>query len=267
MAIALQRPSTFAKFERTVDFMQRHWIFIRGLGRHSLHWGPFIESFQKSFPEDQIEFLDLRGNGTFAQSPSLMTIKDNVRDLRSRSEFLKKHSPVYLMTISLGSMVGVEWAHSFPDEVAGLVTMNTSDRGNSPFFDRMKPFNYLHPAQSLAKRIPIPLLDQALEKWMRKAHKAYPLKDSPYPETSPKNLIRQLVAAGRYEFPKQKPKTEILMLCSDGDLLVSSACTKKIAQMWTLKPHVHPTGGHDLPIDAPEWICDEVHNWIVNLQS
>lgn len=243
----------------------RPWIFIRGLGRHALHWDPFLREFKRHFPQDEVELLDLRGNGTLSHSPSCLSIPENMRDLRSRSELLKKHGSVYLMTISLGSMIGVEWARTFPQEIAGLVTINTSDRGTSPFYERMKPKNYLRilgvmghaPSNQDIERTILEMTTQD-PKYKKELMQSF----AKIPPTTRSNFVRQLIAASRYEFPDHKPKTEILMLCSDGDQLVSSECTKRIAQMWTLKPHVHPTAGHDLPLEAPEWICQEVENWL-----
>lgn len=243
----------------------RKWVFIRGLGRHALHWDPFAREFQKTFPQDEIEFLELRGNGTLAHSPSCLSIPDNVRDLRSRSDLLKKNGSVYLMTMSLGSMIGVEWAHLFPQEISGLVTINTSDRGTSSFFERMKPHNYLRVFNVIGKAPTNEDIERTILKMTTQDpnhHEELVQKFSKIPATTRMNYVRQLIAAGTYEFPDHKPKTEILMLCSEGDQLVSSECTKRIAQMWTLKPHVHPSAGHDLPLEAPEWICQEIRNWL-----
>lgn len=234
----------------------RNWIFIRGLARHSGHWAHFVLEFRKHFPEDQIELLDLRGNGTLAQSPSCLSIADNVRDLRSRSSLLKKEKSIYLMTISLGSMIGVEWSRLFPDEVAGLITINTSDRGSSRFFERMRPHNY----KSLLKIFSNPKASALVEEPIQ-TEKSISEEDKFKLVTSRTNFIRQLIAAGSYHFPKQKPKPDILMLCSEKDLLVNPVCSHKIADMWELEVRSHPTAGHDLPLEDAPWICSEIQKW------
>lgn len=245
--------------------MNRKWIFIRGLARHSGHWGPFLTQFKKYFPKDEVELLDLRGNGTLSHSPSCLSILENVRDLRSRSQFVKTDQPVYLMTISLGSMIGAEWASRYPQEIAGLVTINTSDRRTSYFWERLRPNNYKVIFQLLTKGKNNPALEKDIlklttnelsqnEEWAQHFAKTK--------ITSPANFFRQLTAASRYHFPDTKPKTDLLMLCSEGDHLVHPNCTKKIAKMWQVNPRVHPTGGHDLPIEDGLWICQEVHNWL-----
>ncbi len=246
---------------------KRHWIFLRGLARHSLHWGPFLEHFKTFFPGDSIECLDLRGNGQLAHSPSYLSVAENVRDLRSRSELLSRHSCVHLLTLSLGSMVGVEWAQQHPDEIAGLITINTSDRGTSSFYERMQPHNYLALAKILTSNLsPLEIEQKVLQMTTHQLGHQKELAEvfSKSPPTSRSNFLRQLIAAGSYEFPEHKPRTEILMLSSQADRLVSPRCTQAIAEMWTLKAHSHPTAGHDLPLEAPGWVCTEIENWLKN---
>lgn len=243
----------------------RKWIFLRGLGRHSLHWGPFVESFKNTFPQDEIELLDLRGNGRLSHSPSCLTIADNVRDLRSRSKILQKGDKVFLMTISLGSMIAADWATKYPDEIAGFVAVNTSDRGNSSFFERLRPANYLRLLMMLPK------LNKSLEiekQILNLTTNSFADKDKwaesflKLPATSRLNFARQLVAAGTFEFPIHKPRTEVLLLCSEGDRLVHPQCTKRIAEMWVLKAQTHPHAGHDLPTEDPAWVCGQIENWL-----
>ncbi len=244
----------------------RKWIFLRGLGRHSGHWGNFLQFFHHAFPSDEIELLEIRGNGSLAHSTSWRNVRDNVRDLRARSRFLEQGHSVCILSLSLGSMIAVEWAKNFPEEVSALVTINTSDRGNSPWTDRMKPLHYLDVVKLL--RGSQSQLDK--EKCVLKAARDYFIERNQiapdfqsFPRTSKTNFLRQLFTAAIYEFPTQRPKTEILILCSKGDRLVSSECSKRIAKMWILKPLVHPTAGHDLPLDDPQWICDQLTCWPV----
>lgn len=242
----------------------RKWIFIRGLGRHSVHWNPFLEVFKKNFPKDEVELLDLRGNGSLSHSPSCLSITENVRDLRSRSKFIHQGEEVHLMTISLGSMIGAEWAHRYPDEVSGIVMINTSDRGTSSAFERMRPAHFLKMLSYLQKkknRIELEkeilresgLAISEIDKWAEIFART--------PATKSINLARQLLAAGTFELPDHKPRTEVLLLCSEGDRMVHPQCTKRIAEKWVLKAQVHPTAGHDLPTHDPTWVCSQIKNW------
>jgi alpha-beta hydrolase superfamily lysophospholipase len=243
----------------------RRWIFLRGLGRHSLHWGSFVLQFQTAFPEDQIELLDLRGNGKFAHSPSFTSIADNVRDLRARSQLLHFGEPVYVMAISMGAMVAIEWAHVYPHDIAGVVGINTSDKGSSSFFERMRPGNYQHLLKLLlGRKTDLEIEKQILQITTNRLRglETWAQKFSEFPLTEKSNWLRQLLAASSYHFPEHKPRTEVLLLGSTQDRLVNCVCTQNIAQMWALNPHLHPTAGHDLPLEDGAWVCHEVQNWL-----
>ena len=130
----------------------------------------------------------------------------------------------------------------------------------------MRPSNYLkvlnfiskHTNPFLEKEIlditTTNLKDENKEEWADNFAKIEP--------TSRMNLVRQLVAAGTYEFPKQKPRTEILLLSGAQDQLVNPSCTDRIGEMWTLKPHVNPKAGHDIPLEDPQWVCDQIRQWL-----
>ena len=248
--------------------MSRKWIFLRGLARSSSHWGSFLDQFKKDFPQDEIELIDLRGNGDLLHSPSWLSIEDNVRDLRARSRFIQSGCSVHLLSISLGSMIATEWSRKFPEEIEGAVLINTSDRGTASFFHRMRLRNIRHflsilknPQQSVASEKIIlemttnfPGTEMVIEEWADIFSKLAP--------TSRLNFIRQIIAAARYKFPEHKPKTEILILCGGKDKLVNPICSERIAKMWTLTTHRHPTGGHDLPLEVGDWVCEQIANWL-----
>ncbi len=249
---------------------RRRWIFLRGLGRHSVHWGSFVLQFQNQFPDDEIELLDLRGNGQLAHSPSFLHISDNVRDLRARSQLLHNGQPVYLMAISMGAMVAIEWANLFPADIAGVVCINSSDKGTSAFYERLRPANYQAFFKLLTTR-PTPLAIerrilqittnhlQNIDNWAQKF--------AEHPLTTKSNWIRQILAASSYHFPEHKPRTEILLLGSVRDRLVSSHCTQNIAKQWAMNPHLHVSAGHDLPLEDGEWVCQEVQNWLAQIRD
>lgn len=243
----------------------RSWVFIRGLARHSEHWGPFLNVFKIHFPHDEVELLDLRGNGELLHSPSYVDMADNVRDLRARSKFLKAGKKVHLLTISLGSMVGVQWAELFPEDLESLTMMNTSDKGSSYFFERMRPRNYIKLFRLIKQSRKGTLLEKQVLDMVTNnpaEYRQWAERFAKLPSTSKVNFFRQLIAAARFEFPKHKPKTDILILASKRDNLVNPICSQKIADMWHLKPHIHETAGHDIALEAPNWICEQLENWL-----
>lgn len=234
------------------------WVFLRGLARHSAHWGPFADVFRKRFPLARVDLIDAAGNGSERERPSFLTIPENVEDLRRR---LKPEEPLFLFSISLGSMMATAWADRFPEEVAGAVLINTSDKGTSRFYERMRPENYSHILKIIVRSDDNGLRENKIlamtaggfedaEKWTKEFAKLPPTK---FP-----NFVRQLVAGSLYKFPKKRPNTRILLLASRRDQLVSSVCTQRIADQWKLPAHYHPRAGHDLPLWAPDWVCDRI---------
>lgn len=241
------------------------WVFIRGLARGSAHWGPFIEHFQRHFPRAQVELLDMAGNGTERDRASFMTIEDTLEDMRRRSRFVREGKKAFLFSISLGSMLATEWAQRHPDDLAGIILINTSDRGNSWFFERLRPQTWLeiltilrNPRDSFLRENKIMAITAAgypdADRWAREFAKL--------PSTTMPNFFRQLYAASRYHFPRAKPPVPLLLLASRRDQMVNSVCTERIARRWNVAAAFHPRAGHDLPIWAPEWVCEKLEEWL-----
>ena len=237
-----------------------NWIFLRGLTRGKGHWGYFPEQFKKYFPDAQIEFLDLPGNGDRHAELSPLHMRDYVEDLRLHSQLLKQ-GPVNLFSISLGSMIAVSWQDLYPQDIGTTVLINTSYRGIAPW----KRFNLA----AMAYFARVPMVKSA---WMKEdlisrvvcnndenRKKSLPLlveqtSRSPF---QVQNFFRQIYAAAMANFP-QKNRSEVILFASEKDRLVSPLCTRKIAQIWDVPVFYHPTAGHDLPIDDPEWILNNM---------
>jgi pimeloyl-ACP methyl ester carboxylesterase len=224
----------------------RHWIFIRGLGKASQHWGDFVPRFREAFPGDQIEMLDLAGNGSEKERLSFLNIATYREDLRSRSQWIRQGKAVHLMTISLASMISVDWAIHYPKEIAGIVMMNTSDRRFSKFYERMQPTNLLQLTRLFQTKDNQPL------------H---------FPATNRGNFFRQLIAASLHQFPEQKPAVPLLLLSSLRDQLCHPICSARIAEAWGIPHRVHPTASHDIPLDDAAWVIEETRSWLSQLEA
>jgi pimeloyl-ACP methyl ester carboxylesterase len=58
-----------------------------------------------------------------------------------------------------------------------------------------------------------------------------------------------------------------LVLRSRGDRLVSWRCSERIAERLSLPLRVHEghgpeAAGHDRPLDAPDWVCAQITDWM-----
>lgn len=274
---------------------QSHWLFIRGLGRHKIHWGDFVDEFKKHLNnetkktgtadnvsnamktlEPMIYQLDLAGNGDQAHRPSFINMDDNVKDLRQRwqKNWISKNPnqplpKLNLLTISLGSMVGVQWAHLYPEEINNLFTINTSDAGSSAFYQRLRLQNISQIIKLLKSNDPLTkeklVLDTTTNLLNENEKTLWSQIFAKHP-VSNIELLRQLFCASRYKMPKQKPATNIYIINCKKDRLVDAQCSLNISQMWNLKTHTHPTAGHDLPLDDKTWLCTKIYELLNDSQ-
>lgn len=244
------------------------WIFLRGLTRESRHWGAFPEVFRREFPDARITAPDLAGNGELNADESPARVEQMVERLRAQLKEQGVRPPYQLQAMSLGAMVAVDWAARHPHELLGCVLINTSLRPFSPFYRRLRPANYprllklalfggsdqdwertiLH----LTSRLD-PLPDEVMANWVA-IRRERPV--------SSRNAFRQLLAAARYSAPLARPRVPILVLGSAQDTLVDASCSRELALRWKTAFAVHPTAGHDLPLDDGPWVARQVRLWM-----
>ena len=244
------------------------WVLLRGLTRESGHWGRFPEQLRACLPGDQVLMLDLPGSGRWHASPCPARIEALVDDCRRQLDALAVRPPVYLLALSLGAMVAVDWAHHWPGELAGCVLINTSLRPISPFYLRLRPANYpalaslaLAPRAAREREAAILRLTSArhgelaavLDDWVA-IREARPV--------SAGNALRQLWAAARYRAPPCPPQVPMLLLTSAGDTLVDPRCSQRLARVWGLPIAEHPSAGHDLPLDDGPWLAGQIARWV-----
>ena len=249
----------------------RQWILLRGLTRESAHWGVFADRFQQALVGDKMLALDLPGNGRLHKLPSPLSVPEMVQACRHALAARAIAPPYHLLAMSLGAMVAAEWARLAPGEVAGCVLINTSMRPFSPFYHRLQWRN-LAPLLQLAlqwrsadaaERIVLHITSNRanehrteLEHWIAVRRRR---------PVSARNALCQLLAAARYQASVMAPVAPTLLLGSLHDQLVSSQCSQAIAKAWGRPLHLHPFAGHDVPLDDPQWVIDEVLRWVVDL--
>jgi pimeloyl-ACP methyl ester carboxylesterase len=82
---------------------------------------------------------------------------------------------------------------------------------------------------------------------------------------SRRNALRQLIAAARYHAPIRKPACPVLALASSSDQLVNARCSQHLANQWQIPLALHPSAGHDLPLDDGPWVARQVKDWVATL--
>ncbi|AGH96384.1 alpha/beta fold hydrolase [Pseudobdellovibrio exovorus] len=254
----------------------RKWVLLRGLMRSQFHWLDFAEKIQTELQLEDVVSVELAGNGFLHTEETPHRIEVAVEQLRSQVSFLQQKistqqqmsaSPeIGLIGISMGGMIATRWAQMYPQEVSSLVLINSSS-SLSPFYQRLLPRNYF----PLLRQLLIGGADAAAIEHFVLSHTSNDSTKwstilSKYIEfqkqhpASFKNFIRQLRLTSQVDF-KIVPNGKKLVLAAKEDRFVSVQCSQKIAAAWNCPVAYHTTAGHDLPLDAPDWIIQQIKKW------
>ena len=245
------------------------WVLLRGLTPERRHWGDFSTLLSNRLPGARVLALDLPGNGQLHHQPSPLSVPEMAEHCRTALAQQGIAPPYHLLAMSLGAMVATAWANQYPHELTGCVLINTSMRPFSPFYRRLKPRNYLAILKlALAGGTP-----QQWEETILRITTRHPpdaraqvrqwigyRRDAP---VSPRNALRQLLAAARYTAPTTAPRSPMLILSSRTDGLVDHRCSRQLASAWGAPWVEHPSAGHDLPLDDGAWVIDQVLGWSI----
>ena len=244
------------------------WIFLRGLTRETAHWGRFLDEFRHAVPNACVISLDLPGNGQLHQIASLQSVGSVVDFCRRELASQGVKPPYHLLAMSLGAMVATEWAYRFPQDIAGCVLINTSFKNFSPFYRRLRPSNYFALLRlALLSRTPRATENTLLRLTShqvagRESTLAAWVDARIRRPVAPGNAFWQLMSAARYQARLEAPNTRLLILCSKLDRLVHARCSLAIASHWKSPLAVHASAGHDLPLDDPDWVIEQVQRWL-----
>ena len=244
------------------------WALLRGLTREAGHWGDFAQRLADRLdPTDEVVALDLPGNGTRNDCESPASVPAMAAACRQDLAHRGLQPPYVLVGMSLGGMVALHGAYAFADEVSGCVLINTSLRGHGAFWQRLRPLNYarlcrlLLPLLSpLERELQVLLMTSADPQRHVGIAKQWGTMATQRP-VSRSNALRQLAAAARYAPPAKPPAVPLLLLASAGDRLVSPHCSARLAAQWELPLRLHPDAGHDLPLDDPDWVVEQIVGW------
>lgn len=245
-----------------------HFILLRGLAREAGHWLEFPASLQNSLGKHcKVHCIDFPGCGKYHRTPALSSIAamtDHARTQVQAQINQAQGEPVYLLGISMGGMVALDWVQRFPQDISGLVLINSSS-GNQPFWWRLLPGAW--PTMALALLLPERQREalvlrrvsnrpvdyqQRLQQWLAIQSQRPVSRDT---------IITMLKAAASF-VPQVSHFPQGLILASNKDRLVSVKASKALAQRFQWPLQIHPNAGHDLPMDDGDWVVQQVAQWL-----
>lgn len=257
------------RFEGTEDVMR--WVWIRGLVREKEHWYQLPPAFRERFPDAELQFLDLPGNGIRFQEKTPVSVPMMARILADAFRRLEwqtpSGTPTYILAMSLGAMVAYEWLVHRPGDFDGAVLTNTSFRGLSSTLKRIRPQNL--PGMLRAARLndlvererQILALTSNRSDAHEQAAEFYASIAAQRP-VARENFLRQVMAAARYRIPDAKPRVPTLVLVSRKDSLVDPQCSRDLQRYISASFAEHPWANHDLALDDPQWMVERIAEWL-----
>ena len=242
-----------------------NFVLLRGLIRHSRHWGDFISSFQQAFPHSTILTPDLPGLGQEKSARTPLTIEENVEFLKHRLSNTLNDGEWVVVGLSLGGMVAAKWCEMEPDVFSKVVLMNPSS-DLSPFWHRLNPGAlpifircFLTRDVALREKRILALTsncnsgnEELIKSWVSIAAND---------DITRSTFLRQMAAARAFRI--KQFETPCLVLNSDQDGIVNPQCSRKIATFLGAELYSHPQSGHDLAIDAPQWTLEKINDFLV----
>ncbi len=240
-------------------------VLIRGLLREQRHWGEFTHILQAKFPDTKIITLDIPGNGCLNLQTSPNTIAELTDALRGQ---IIEPENLNLIAISMGGMIALDWMNRYPSEIKSAVLINTSVRPYSAFFHRLRWTVYpsiikmLWHSATEREQLILSLTSNHHSRDARLIDQ-WQLWQSQNP-VSLSSALNQLLAAAKFSV-KSKPLHPILIIASKKDRLVDYRCSLKLQTAWETDYLQHMTAGHDLPLDDPHWLTQEIYFWIKNI--
>ncbi len=248
------------------------WVWIRGLGRESRHWHDLPQQAEARLGAS-IHRIDLPGFGQHTGAASPLRLEDNVATARSG---MGPHGhPRVVLGHSLGGMVALAWALHFPEEVRGLVLVNTSLANLSRPQERMRPDAFAEILRVLRVKDPAEREARILrlianDEEARCLHYQHWAELAAASTARRRNVLRQMVAAAcfmpRRQLLQQLGRTlPILVLYGKGDRLVDPSCSLRLADALGCAAAGHPSAGHDLAIDDPAWFMTQLEAFQTSL--
>jgi len=238
------------------------WVLLRGLTRGRHHWAGFDHAFQAAVPSSKVVALDLPGNGDLFEARSPTSINEMAQSVRYQLQRLGLDEPVGVLAVSMGAMVATQWAQAWPEELAALVLVNTSMRPFSGVQQRLLAKNYPRLLKLIFGSANPASQEQAILHMTSNQAQHDVLSDwASLRRTQPvssANALRQLWAAARFRANNWPPKVPTLILGSHRDNLVSAQCSVHLARAWGAELLMHHSAGHDLTLDAGDWVIAQV---------
>jgi pimeloyl-ACP methyl ester carboxylesterase len=237
------------------------WVLIRGLSREAAHWGRFLPIFRAALPDVNVVTVDLPGVGQRLAEPWPRTIGEAMESTRA---LVPSGGRTFVLGVSLGGMVTMEWAGRHPGELAGIVVGASSAGNVAPFWKRFSPG--ILPRIAVAGLRGVAAREAAVVRTIINREDLWEettalCREIQAARPVPTAVVRGQILSGARWKVAERLDVPALFLVGQGDRLTHPDCSRALAKRFGAPLSVHPTAGHDLTTDAGEWVAEELVRW------
>ncbi len=246
-------------------------VLLPGLWRSNHYWHQFPEHLRRKLPSARVHCPDLPGFGEYCEGYSPSKINEILDLLRGSTWFKRLDRPFLLVGQSIGAMLALEWQSRYPDEVAGCILINVSDKAFPLPFKRFNwraffPlfYHWCLPSSALEREqvrlkftSNMPKFRTSIIHQRTAWHLSFPPKLG--------NIWRQLIAIGSFHSEEINAVRPLLYINSIHDQWMSPDATDSMCERVPGKRMFHPTAGHDIALDEPAWLSQIVKVWLQSL--
>lgn len=246
----------------------RGWVLVKGMKQDQRHWLGFQDRFAEELGTE-VMCLDLPGAGTEVDNMPPRTVEAMAEDLRTR--WLRQGGTPGewgILGLSLGGMAAMAWANQHPTDFQRVVIGNSSSRDSGAPYERLswrswpKVLRTLVIKDDVAREEVVLTMTTSDASPARRTEVAHAFarlqREAPYNRQA---FVRQLLAGSRFRAPRGL-KPPVLVLNGQGDTFVDPRCSERLAAHLGAEFVRHPTAGHDLSLDAPDWLMASVKAWV-----
>ena len=280
--------------------LPRDWLLLRGLGRESGHWDPFVQArakrrgcsgarmltpllpaappaqvFEAALPRgSRVYTLDNPGVGSERSASVPLSLRATTAQLLRRwsahrlAAGIPADTPWGVLGNSMGGMLALEIAAQGDAARCGLVAVvavNSSGAKGTPVWKRLTPRAGAAMLRCLLvpSRVREAVMLRITVRDRARAAELLPrwLALSTANPLSLRTFFSQLIAVGRWRAPASVA-VPVLVVNGLGDELCHPSCSVGLACSLGAALRSHATAGHDIPAEDPAWLAGTVRTWL-----
>lgn len=245
-----------------------HCILLRGLAREAAHWLDFPALLHQQLgAHSQLHLVDFPGCGRYFNQAALSSVAamtEHARKEVASATMVARHESIFVIGISMGGMVALDWAQRYPGELRGVVLINSS-AGNQPFWWRLRPGAW--PTMLRALLTSAHLREAQVLKMVSNNTATYAqhlslwLNIQQQRPVTRATILTMLRAAAQFR-PQPTCPVPGLVLASGADRMVANKASRALAHQFHWPLQLHPSAGHDLPMDDGRWVSAQIAHWL-----